>query len=346
MQKFKAIVENSNTIAIRVGKTDDISKILAGVLLHQVFSKLGKKVNTDIKNGEIVAAFFDGGIKNFEKEENILIKFDTEKLPVSELRYEKEGKFMKIILKSGSAAPDLREVLVEKEALPADLLMLVDTPEAEIERALKENPHKEVVRLGTKDKNLSLKIEEILGAFFEEIPTELKEAFWFFANYEKRTEWNLGGLREEKILQAKEALFGPSFWKLLGRALSRSHFEKEIQTLWAFLPKSDFSAIGGPAFGGDAGTQTCEVIKVLNELRALRPESKIFALLWENAPDGKFGADPKAVSAMIASRDPALLKNLAASMSGAPASSYFIANGFSAFSEAEIKIRGLIRRVL
>lgn len=338
MQKFKEIVENSGTIAIRVGDTNDISKILAGTILHRAFSKLGKKVNTDIKSVEVATAFFEDGLENFEKEENILIKFDTEKLPVSELRYEKDGQFVKIILKSGRAAPDLREVLVEKESLPADLLMLMDTPEVEIERALKENPHKEVVRLGTKDKNLSLKIEEILGAFFEEIPAELKEVVWFFANYEKRADWNVSvGLREEKILQAKEALFGPGFWKLLGRALARSHFEKEIQTLWAFLPKSDFNKTGE----GESS-----VLKILNELRALRPESKIFALLWESASDASVGAGPKTINAAIASRDAALLKNLAALMSGAPASSYFIANGFSAFSEAEIKIRGLIRRVL
>src|SRR3989338_2063251 len=156
-------------------------------------------------------------------------------------------------------------------------------------------------------------------------------------------DWDIGGgLREEKILRAKEALFGPSFWRLLGRALARSHFEKEIQTLWAFLPKSDFSAAGGPAFGGgkgDAQKKKKTVLKkILNELRALRPESRLFALLWEDAP--------KSISAVIASRDSTMLKNLAVSMSSVPASSYFIANGFSAFSEAEIKIRGLIRRVL
>jgi len=77
---------------------------------------------------------------------------------------------------------------------------------------------------------------------------------------------------------------------------------------------------------------------LVHELRALRPESRLFALLWEDAP--------KSISAVIASRDSTMLKNLAVSMSSVPASSYFIANGFSAFSEAEIKIRGLIRRVL
>jgi len=346
MQKFKAIVETSDTIAIRIGETNDISKILAGTLLHQAFLKLNKRVSIDTQDAETASAFFETPLKSFGKEENILIKFDTEKLPVSELRYEKDGKFMKIILKSGNGdgdrAPDLSEIVLEKEALPVDLLMLIDTPETEIENALKENPHKEVVKLGTKDKALSLKVEEIFNAFFEETPQDVKEALWFFIKYEKRMDWDIGGgLREEKILRAKEALFGPSFWRLLGRALARSHFEKEIQTLWAFLPKSDFSAAGGPAFGGenvDAQKNKNSVLKILNELRALRPESRLFALLWEDAP--------KSISAVIASRDSTMLKNLAVSMSSVPASSYFIANGFSAFSEAEIKIRGLIRRVL
>ena len=139
MQKFKEVVEKSQTVAVRIGITDDISKILAGALLHQAFLKLGKRVNVDIQDGETVSAFFETPLSNFEKEENILIKFDTEKIPVSELRYEQDGKIMKIILKSAGGAggarpaPDLREVLVEKEALPVDLLMLIDTPETEIE---------------------------------------------------------------------------------------------------------------------------------------------------------------------------------------------------------------------
>src|SRR3989344_979004 len=336
MQKFKEVVEKSQTVAVRIGITDDISKILAGALLHQAFLKLGKRVNVDIQDGETVSAFFETPLSNFEKEENILIKFDTEKIPVSELRYEQDGKIMKIILKSAGGAggarpaPDLREVLVEKEALPVDLLMLIDTPETEIENVLQNNSHKEVVKLGAKDKNLSCKIEEIFNVLFEESPAELKEALWFVTKYEERMNWNVGGLREEKIINAKEALFGQNFWKLFGRALARSHFEKEIQTLWTFLPKSDFEK---------TESKENSILKILNELRALRPESALFALLWE-------AGDTKTVSAVIAGRDPAMLKNLASSMSGAPASSYFFVNGFQTFSEAELKIRSAVRKAL
>lgn len=334
MQKFKEIVENSNTIAIRVGETNDISKILAGAMLHQAFFKLGKKVSSDIQNTETVSAFFEAPFANFAAEENILIKFDTEKLPISELRYEKEGKLMKIILKSAGGAhstPDLHEILLEKETLPVDLLILIDTPEAEIENVLKANTHKEVVKLGAKDKNLSCKTGEILNVFFEKIPAELNEALWFFTKYEERMDWNIsGGLREEKIINAKEALFGQNFWKLFGRALARSHFDKEIKTLWTFLPQSDFEK---------TGVKENSVLKILNELRALRPESTLFAMLWGTG-------DTKTISAVIAGRDRTLLTNLAVSMSSAPASSYFFVNGFQTFSEAELKIRSAVRKVL
>ncbi len=356
MQKFKEMADQAETIAVRFGKANDIAKALAGALLHQTFLKAGKKSSIDSDNlnertKNCVNALFDENSdafrQNFEAKENILIKLDTKNLPVTSLKYENGNGTLKIILESPEAKSfDPKTVSVEKEAVPMDLLLLIDPAEAEVESLLSETAHKNAVKLSTKEKSLSVKSAEILEAFFGEIPDEFKEALWFLAAHEekvnhppkKETLALLGrlldqNLSHEKIKKAKEALRPSDFWKLFGRALARSSFEKETATTWAFLPKTDFTK---------TNESDKSLLAILEEMRGLRPESNFFALLWESSLEPA----AKSVSALLAGSDAIKLKTLAEFLGATPASSYFFAKGFTTFSEAELKIRGFIRRVL
>ncbi len=366
MRKFKEMADGAETIAVRfgsprsaqseAGKANDIAKALAGALAHQTFLKAGKKSHIDADNlnertKNCVNALFDENSdafrQNFEAKENILIKLDTKNFPVSSLKYEQEGDTLKIILESPEAKSfDPKTVSVEKEAVPMDLLLLIDPAEAEVESLLSETAHKNAVKLSTKEKSLAVKSAEILEAFFGEIPDEFKEALWFLAAHEEKTSHPpkketlalLGrlldqNLSHEKIKKAKEALRPADFWKLFGRALARSSFEKETATTWAFLPKADFEK---------TNESEKSLSAILEEMRGLRPESNFFALLWESSTEPAV----KSVNALLAGNNHAKLKMLAELMNASPASSYFFAKGFATFSEAELKIRGFIRRVL
>src|SRR3989344_4899605 len=122
MQQFKETVLASETIAVQTGTTNDPSKILAAHLLHALFLSLGKK-------SIFRSPALDDRIKTFahtllpvpphatSHEENLLIKIDTDKLPVAELTYEKEGSLLKIILR-GKEALDTKHVVIEKEKAP------------------------------------------------------------------------------------------------------------------------------------------------------------------------------------------------------------------------------------
>ncbi|MDP3934807.1 MAG: hypothetical protein Q8Q46_01130 [Candidatus Giovannonibacteria bacterium] len=356
MQKFKEMADQAETIAVRMGKANDITKALAGALAHQTFLKAGKKSHIDSTNlsertKNCVNALFDENsdafLQNFEAKENILIKLNTKDLPVSSLKYENGGDMLKIILESPKAKSfDPKTVLVEKEAVPMDLLLLIDPAEAEVESILSETAHKNAVKLSTKEKSLAVKSAEILEAFFGEIPDEFKEALWFLAAHEEKMSHHPKketlallarlldqNLAHEKIKKAKEVLRPSDFWKLFGRALARSSFEKETATTWAFLPKADFEK---------TNESDESLLAILEEMRGLRPESNFFALLWENSLEPA----TKSISALMAGNDAAKLKTLAELLGASPASSYFFAKGFATFSEAELKIRGFIRRVL
>ncbi|KKT40922.1 MAG: hypothetical protein UW28_C0017G0026 [Parcubacteria group bacterium GW2011_GWA2_44_13] len=106
VKKFKETLEKVETVSIKTGDSNDISKILAASLLHNLFLKLGKK--SSLENWSSSGAFSQYLESLFEKSflkdnlrepEHILIKLDTKKIPVSELNYEKDGDMLKIILK-------------------------------------------------------------------------------------------------------------------------------------------------------------------------------------------------------------------------------------------------------
>lgn len=335
------------------GKRADTNKILAGAILQKIFSKLGKQASFSLRNGSeentekfLDELFEEGFVRasdNAPLKENILIKLDTEKIPVNELKYERDGKFLKIILKSDKNSADLTNVSIEKEPVPVDLLILIDPEEPEIRHILNANPHKEVVKIGVKEKGLSLKTLEIANVFFPTTPDDIRDALWFLLTEDNKTSYlpdsnylvallALLKLRPDqaKLKRAREILLGEGFYRLLGRALARSHKDSDADTFWSFLPFSDFEK---------TGQKDAAATGILAELRGeARGAALFYALLYEKSP--------KNICALVASNDAPKLKALAGLFAAEPASSYFFANGFSAFSEAELKLKTLIRRVL
>ncbi|OGF63925.1 hypothetical protein A2661_02085 [Candidatus Giovannonibacteria bacterium RIFCSPHIGHO2_01_FULL_45_24] len=332
-EKFKEIVQKADSIAVSVAPANkelnlpDNKKLLAGSILHKFFLLLGKK----------------SALNETAPEENVLIRLDTKKLPISELKYERDGDELKIILKSAEKSPDISHVSVSKEVAPADLLVLIDPPEDEIPGLLEKTAHRDVVKLTAKEKHLAAKLAELLEIFDKKFLEEAKEDLWMLLSSEEKAlvaPSQNGYLLLQKLLElgldeekAKKARLEKksAFWKLLGRALARSEYEENIGTAWSFLPKADFQKTGA---GQDA------ILEIFEEFRAEMAGAGFWALLWETS------SEPKKISAVISSADHAKLAPLAGLFGVSAASSYFFANGFSAFSEAEIKIRGHIKKVL
>lgn len=343
LQKFKETVAGSQTIAVRIGNAKDVSKILPFFILHSVFLELGKKSSITMGGvSENTRKFLESllGSKTLEQSEqpeNTLIKIDTEKIPVSELKYEKEGSVIKIILSSKENF-DSQNIRIEKEKTPVDLLLLGDPEENELPELLRQTPHKEVVKITSKEKGVEQKIFEIVSVLLENKIEKFKEAFWVaFENSDPRSAETASiknqilVLRPDfnKISEANEIIKGGGFFKMLGRALQRSEFEAESKTAWTFLTHSDFEKTEGSE---DA------VLLIFHEIKKMRPLAEFFAFLWE-FPKGE-------IKAVVGATDYEKLKNLANEMGVALSSPYFLTEGFPNFSEAEIKIRGGIKKVI
>lgn len=343
LQRFKDTVDSAKTIAVRMGNTKDISKILSSYILHSIFLELGKQSSVDIaqtndmiKNS--LPILFGELKKNFEIPEHTLIKIDTEKIPVSELKYEKEGSILKIILES-PANFDTQKITVEKEKIPVDLLVLLDPEEKQVEEIIANTPHKEIVKITQKDKDIPIKTFEIVSTVGKENIQKFKEAFWILLeNTNLFSKSALSAKKEiiemsldiSKITAFKESIHGAGFWKLFGRALQRSETEKELGTFWTFITEDDFKK---------TNQDEDSILPVLNEIKRLRSPQKFLVMLWQISKE-------VGIKAVIGGEDILKLKNLSDQMGLALSSSYFLTERFDSFSEAELKIRSEIKKML
>lgn len=352
VKKFKENADRIASVAVRTGQTDDLAKILSATILHGLFLSLGKQSSLDtesysertLKYLEVLCP--DRILKeNSATPERILIKLDTKKIPVEELNYEKDVDFLKIMLK-GKNILNTDGIVISKERESVDMLILLDTSSDEAEKIISAVPQKDIIKITSKERGLAQKIAGILKAFSQEISKDFANLLWLLleeenkeAAYPKPENIALYSeleslIDKQKIAGAREAYFDKRFWKVLGRAIERSEFENENSIHWTFLSKTDLSKYGA---GKDL------LVSIFKEIRNLRKNAKYFALLWET-PSANESAD-RNISAIIGSEKENLV-SLASALGTSPASNYFFVHGFRAFSEAEINIRGHLRKLV
>ncbi|MEK9175086.1 MAG: hypothetical protein AAB795_00675 [Patescibacteria group bacterium] len=346
IQKFKEMIGQTSSIVVAVNANNDVNKLLLATILHSAFCELNKKSSLDVgsiideKTQRFIRALC-GNIDQSAQKERLVIKLDSKSMPVSELQYEKIGDSFNIILESANPL-NPNNIKIEKTRAPADLLMLIDPKESDAESFCTNTPHKEVVKLSSKDRDIIIKVSEIIFSLFDTIPNKLASPLLYLITVqEKKPHQNvleileikqrllLAGANQQKINESREEFLGSAFWKLFGRALARSEFEKRLGTLWSFLPLSDFKKTGQDA---------SMITRVFDELRSLRPEANFTALLWEESA--------KNICAVVGGNDASQLSLIATQIRSPLSSTYFLLNGFETFSEAELKIRSHIQRVL
>jgi len=350
MQKFKETIAASETIAVQIGNTNDPSKVLAARLLHALFLQMGKKsifrsANADDRMVAFAKTLLPHTTHDVAEKENLIIKINTDQTPIEELKYEKDGATLKIILR-GKNALDATHVTIEKEKAPVHLLVLVDPHDDEVEALLKAVPHADVVRLTSKTKSLLYKVLGIVETLRNEIPKDLVLALWTLVLAEEKqnapseelfrikTRLLELGVDHQKVHAARETLIGPGFWKIVGRALARSEFEKELGIVWTFIPHADFEK---------TKHESTHIFPLFDELRHLRPEGNFLAMLWERVSEN--GAR-RSISALVGGGNIDKTRELALLLGSSLASSYFMLEGFATFSEVEIKIRSSVRKML
>lgn len=115
---------------------------------------------------------------------------------------------------------------------------------------------------------------------------------------------------------------------LFGRALARTRIDERAASSWTFLTEKDFEKTG-KAFVG-----SYPLPQFMRTLRAALPQTHASFLLWENG--GK-------IDACLYSENEKMISFFAEHLGKSDSSAHVIMNGFANFSEAEIKIRELLK---
>jgi hypothetical protein len=105
--------------------------------------------------------------------------------------------------------------------------------------------------------------------------------------------------------------------------------EKELGILWTFITLDDLEK---------TSQDENAIMPIFNEIKKIRTPENFLAVLWQNSKDS--------IKAVIGGAENSRIKNLAVQMGSALSSSYFFTDSFTSFSEAEIKIRSEIKKVL
>ncbi len=349
LEKFKEMLNSVHTVALRTGTTTNPSKILAGAILHSFFRSQGKKSQFEFTpvTEEIQRVLFSilKSVENDSLNSRVVVSIQRNGKPVS-VEYEKTDDALSIIMESTESL-SARDVSIQEVGVRADLLMLIDPVENEIDSLCDSVPHREVVKVSPKGRPLSLKVHDIIGSIHPQLSRELSTALWLLLHCDhidesRRTEALLlqknletSGIDRDVAQEALVILFGKSFWKLAGRALARTEYESSIKTLWSFLPKKDF----------DKTNQSGEhASHLFHELKKLRPEGDFHVFLWEHPnviknPNGK-------ISALIAAKNNQRLATVARAMDAHISGPHCSIMELNSFSEAESKIRSAIQSTI
>ena len=116
--------------------------------------------------------------------------------------------------------------------------------------------------------------------------------------------------------------------QILGRALARTTSEEILKTSWTFLTKNDFEKTGVSASKEN-------LLFLLRKVRSNIMPYPSSIICYESGDE---------VRSLIYHENKNTLASLAMALSAEPESLYFFASGFKNFSEAETRIRQLLKQ--
>lgn len=129
-----------------------------------------------------------------------------------------------------------------------------------------------------------------------------------------------------------QANWHPDTMKLWARSVLRSYSEDDIGVYWAFLPKEDFVKTG----------QSSAILPtLLSDMRRFVRLPDVAVILWQEPTEGS-----EQVRALIHTDKPDKLKKIATEAHASPNGSHVLVYPYPNFSEAELEIRKLLKKVL
>lgn len=208
LDTLRAAAERGDHIGLLLGSAATDADFLAAHALKERLGEQAHILNVPATLRERWGALFTTA--DIRKEVALIL--DVEKNPVDELRYEKEGSKLRILLTPRSSISKDAFDLEERYSVSDIIVAFGFSSREELERTIREEaPVKDVHAVITIASAAPAPVQRVSA------PSEALEN----APAPRRT-WD------------------PDAMKLWARALLRSYTEEELGTFWAFLPREDF----------------------------------------------------------------------------------------------------------
>ena len=320
----------------------DETELLAGQTLKKILEEQNKKVffwpSLPAEFAQKFSAILPA-VRNSDLPQKIKIKI-PKNIAIEEMRYEEGNDFFNIIV-SPKSWLEPSNLSIEKAPHETDGAFCFAEDQTFLEKinAPVIKPAKDkIIYVARNERFLSEKIADIcaiwgqpsketatliLGILILETENmqRAKPGVFTLANqlllnqadYEKITEI----INKEKSLERA---------RLFGRALARTTVDRALKTAWTFLKAEDFEKTKlAPA--------QANILSILKRLRLAIEEQILYVICYQT----------EKIQTVFWSQNQQLLENLAGRFGGHPESFYFFGPQFENFSEAETKIRNLLR---
>lgn len=340
IEKIQEIIEKAKSVALALKENPDESEILSREALRLFFQNNKLSVYLLPETPEDLKRKWSPILNDFSNPplfSEVLLRFPKSSLNIKEINYEEDPEFLTLKLLAEESKVEKDNIVFESKPTTIDSIIYLSSVEIEELPEFQEKisfPREEKIILITpEDKTLSEKIFEIIESIKTEILTNENNLFNLLLaallletnNFKKKvSESSLNLAHRLLSLGANKKLvdeiinkdFSLSFAQILGRTLSRTRPNQSLQSNWAFISSQDFEKAGVKNIG------VFLIRRIAEEVKEIVPKQPIFVILWENGEN--------MVQALITTE-----RNKERQ-----------AGPYKNFSEAEIKIRQILKEIL
>jgi len=346
---LKNLIKNKTNFLIASEKEAGIDVFFAGEILGFILRASNKKV-LDIpqRENDLLGGFDD--VRKLKETgaipEKIIISI-PKNTAIEEIKYEDNNNLFSIIITPKKILKK-EDIIISKKTLEIDAAFLFFSPEnkkylEELSSNLVLPPKKGMIFFTKNSHTLAQKIfnicEIINPSFFADNKTLATLIYGLLVletdNFQKKTDEGVfkcahqllaKGVEKEKLRNILTKNKNIDFANTLGRALARTHFNAGSSVSWTFLSKKDMKTEqeGNKVF----------FVGLAEKIRTNLPYCNASFLIWEKN---------NGIAGLVYSQDEVFLKKASASAQVAQEDNYFFTKDFKNFTEAELKLRELLK---
>lgn len=359
-EKIQEIIEKNKSVALTLKENPDEPEILSREGLRLFFQNKGLSVYLWPEIPENLKSKWSPILTNHSNPpffNEVFLRFPKSSFDIKEVNYEENSDFLTLKLLAGESEIEKEKIIFESRPTTIDSLVFLSSSEIEelpdFGEKISFPDEEKIILITPEEKTLAEKTFEIIelgGA--ETIIRENNLSNLLLAtllletnNFKKKVNENslnlahhLFSLGADKkfIDEILNKEFSLSFAQILGRTLARTRLNEPLQSNWAFISSQDFTK------AGIKNQDVLMVRRLVNKINELVPSQPIFITLWEDN-------ERKVWSLMThetESSSSGIFEKLSNHLGPGRKEDFIVTGPYKSFSEAEIKIKQILKEIV